>query len=242
MLKNILIIHESSTIRRIVRNYLMCDLDDAALMEGKSPEKALEMIHQYHFYAIISGLEMSTSNGYDIFDEVKKSKPNSSTPFLLISSADTKIHKQEASKRGINHYLPMPFSAKLLTDTIEAITPEKSNRRYKRINISNAKVTIHTDDGDVFAELINISEDGLLCDVSNIHNVAFEDTYLSISLPNQFSPPHINDILCRLMRLNMIEWDANDSPQRIRMVWQILHAQKSEMDYIHYLIEKSDST
>ena len=118
MLRDVLIVHESRTIRKIVHNFLMCEFDDISTTEVETTLLGIEKMNSERFHVVISGKEMSEKSGYELYHEMERSSHNKETPFLLISSMGGKKYISEAYKHGIKRYLTMPFSVGVFSDIV----------------------------------------------------------------------------------------------------------------------------
>jgi hypothetical protein len=99
--------------------------------------------------------------GFELYAELRLS--GKEIPFVMLFGKQEKYLKL-AKKHGLVEYLVMPCSAKLLTDTINRVCNPASLRRSQRYSAPGTVAVIEQGRLAVAAEVVNISDGGLLCE------------------------------------------------------------------------------
>lgn len=86
---NVLIVHESSTIRRIVRN-LLNEIGYARSSEAADPAQAYSMFQQTRYDLVLSGLNFSPLSGMSLLQRIRSDEHMGQTPFVMIISSGPK--------------------------------------------------------------------------------------------------------------------------------------------------------
>jgi CheY-like chemotaxis protein len=239
VLRTILLVHESKTIRSIIHNFILSECNDIMLTEAESSEMGHQLIQQAKFDAIISGNEMAGYNGATLYNEVRQSELNQTTPFILMSSAN---FTNEIDSTEDYHYLAMPFTAEKLTTLIDQLADPKDNRQFKRISINGSHTTISFDDQDIEGDIINFSLNGILCDITNIKQTnIMRDGYLTLNFPENSQYSSIKDIWCKVLRITVLEWSKDNIPAHARVVWQILDLPERQYEKLNDIIQHADN-
>jgi len=247
MLRHIMVIHESLTVRHVIRNYAMSELDDIEIMEYRSADKALQKAAEERVDMVICGNEMTDMSGLDVFKTLKKIDSQINTPFVLISSDAIEEHIQKALKQGIDYYLTMPFTPDRISKLINELSDPKRLRVHSRVSIKGTKVVMHPDTLEIGAEdfdgeVVNLSSDGLLADIPNDDRYNFlTDLYVSIQFPKKYQGIVVRNIWCRLVRIVVLEWNEENAPTRLRIVWQFIEMSDNDQEKLLDIIEQEVS-
>ena len=86
--------------------------------EESSAAAALEALKEYKPDMIVSDVRMPEMNGFDFLDHIKRSRKNSSTPFVFISAIDDEDSRHAAQNLGATDYITKPFNEDEVVRTI----------------------------------------------------------------------------------------------------------------------------
>lgn len=241
MLRYILLIHESKTIRAIIRNYVMSELSDVSIVEVSSPQQSLEEFDDIRYDIVFSGREMSGMDGFTLIRELRSSSLNSETPFVMVSSGTVTEEILSRLEEGKEFYLTMPFSPHDLSILVNNLADPRRLRRFERVSIVGAVGQLHLENGDLEGEIVNISENGVLCDVINKegHNDILRDLHMSIFFPMRYEHVAVKDVWCKLLRIVVLSWGPNNFPERLRIVWQFIDMAEVESEKLQGVIDKA---
>ncbi len=118
MSKNIIIIDDSPTLRKVVKFYL--EKKGYSVKEAKNGKEALVQIEKEYFDLIILDMLMPVMNGYQVLEELKK-KGDFNSPILILSADKESDSKDKSIDLGASFYLTKPFKPNELVDQIEKI-------------------------------------------------------------------------------------------------------------------------
>ena len=130
---SVLIVDDSSTMARIVRNLLQHigfkDIDEAS--GGVS---ALTKMKLKHYGFVISDWNMEPMTGIDFLRKVRADPSFGSIPFIVVTAESRRDHVIAAKEAGANNYIVKPFSAQTLKAKIEAVLVEKAEPTFLPVN------------------------------------------------------------------------------------------------------------
>ena len=107
-MKHILIIDDSSTLRRIVHealNILQFEISEAA-----NAEEALKVLKEREVDLLILDWHMPGMDGYDLFLNLQEHQQFKEIPVIMLTAEDRKDSMLKAIRAGIRHYLTKPFT------------------------------------------------------------------------------------------------------------------------------------
>jgi two-component system chemotaxis response regulator CheY len=117
---NILVVDDSSTMRRIVSNALNnIGYNNITLAEDGSD--ALKKIKATQFDAIMTDWNMPKMDGLSLVREVRKMPNYQEVPIVMITTEGGKREVITAIKEGVNNYIVKPFTAQTLKNKLEDI-------------------------------------------------------------------------------------------------------------------------
>jgi DNA-binding response OmpR family regulator len=97
-------------------NILKVGLEDRSftVMTALSAKDAYDILKQYTPDAIIADLRMQPVNGFDLYQELKKSPAYSRVPFLFLTAIDDQIARNYGSRLGVDAYITKPIDIDVL--------------------------------------------------------------------------------------------------------------------------------
>jgi len=115
----ILVVDDSSTMRKIIRNLLL-EIGFSQIDEAGDGGLALSKLRTGHFNLIISDWEMVRMSGLDLVQQVRNDARLNSLPFIMVT-AEAGAQKITAAKQaGVTNYVVKPFNAQTMRQKIEA--------------------------------------------------------------------------------------------------------------------------
>ena len=75
--RKVLVIHNSSTIRKVIRRYLLSELTDIDLIEADSAATGNEKFHEMEFDVILCGKEITDMDGLELHEKLRSTDINS---------------------------------------------------------------------------------------------------------------------------------------------------------------------
>jgi two-component system chemotaxis response regulator CheY len=124
----VLVVDDSSTMRRIIVNVLtQLGISTDYISEAEDGLVALGKVKTNSYDLILTDWNMPRMNGLQFVQNVRKLPKYSTTPILMITTEGGKSEVVEALKSGVNNYIVKPFNADVLKGKLEPIL-----NRHKR--------------------------------------------------------------------------------------------------------------
>ncbi|QKJ24086.1 response regulator [Poseidonibacter lekithochrous] len=118
----ILIVDDSSTMRRIIGNVVMQlgfakdDFDEA-----EDGVKAWKLLCESHYDVILTDWNMPNMNGLDLVKKTRGEGAHQKTPIIMITTEGGKGEVITALKAGVNNYIVKPFNAEILKEKLDGV-------------------------------------------------------------------------------------------------------------------------
>ena len=115
-----LVVDDSSTMRRIIRNSLKASgYDDT--VEAENGEGALARLESEKVDFVITDWNMPVMNGIELVSKMRGKPALKATPVLMVTTMAEKEQILEAMQAGVTNYVVKPFDAPTLKKKIEQI-------------------------------------------------------------------------------------------------------------------------
>ena len=111
----ILVVDDEPAIRRLLRNTLQ--VHDYAVLEATSVAETLALLGREKIDVVILDLGLPDGDGLDV---IRKLRPQSTTPILVLSSRDDERGKVAALDAGADDYVTKPFGVEELVARVRA--------------------------------------------------------------------------------------------------------------------------
>jgi len=114
--KNILVVDDSSTMRRIITKTLIdLDIDPKCITQAVDGLDALgKMKSSTTFDLILTDWNMPKMDGLTLVNNLRLIPKSENTPIVMITTEGSKKEVIEALKSGVNNYIVKPFNADTL--------------------------------------------------------------------------------------------------------------------------------
>ena len=118
----ILIVDDSSTMRRIITNVILqLGYKKEEVREAENGQTAWEILNNEEFDVILTDWNMPVMSGLDLVKLIRNEDKFSSLPIIMITTEGGKAEVVTALKAGVNNYIVKPFTADLLKDKLNAV-------------------------------------------------------------------------------------------------------------------------
>ncbi|MEZ6036290.1 MAG: response regulator [Planctomycetota bacterium] len=118
MTKNVLIVDDSATMRKIImRGIRQAGIDNAEFKEAGDGVEGMAAVGGGTFDLILSDVNMPNMNGLDFVREVC-SKVSNPPPIVMITTEGSEEVVSEAMSRGAKGYLKKPFTPEKIQEVI----------------------------------------------------------------------------------------------------------------------------
>lgn len=116
----ILVVDDSATMRRILRNQLKQAGFDA-VDEAENGRQALALLARAAYDLVITDWNMPEMNGLDLVRELRGAAATRHLPILMVTTVSAKDDILAALKAGVNNYVVKPFDAATLQSKIAKV-------------------------------------------------------------------------------------------------------------------------
>ncbi|MCY6369055.1 response regulator transcription factor [Clostridium ganghwense] len=140
MSKKVLIIEDEAKIRRVIKDYLMCD--DINILEAEDGIKGIELFEKNKIDLIILDIMIPGLDGWSVCEKIRQ---KSDVMIVMLTAKSEEGDKLLGYELGADDYITKPFSPRVLRAKINAllsrIDKSKENKEqnqifiYKHLNI-----------------------------------------------------------------------------------------------------------
>lgn len=119
---NILIVDDSSTIRKILTRCIShTKISVGTLYEAGDGEEALSILEQHPIHLVMTDINMPKMSGLELLSAMKAQEKWKSLPVLLITTEGRVDTVVDAANRGAAGYVKKPFTADDIQAKIEPL-------------------------------------------------------------------------------------------------------------------------
>ena len=118
----ILIVDDSSTMRRIIGNVVQqlgFSKDD--FDEAEDGVVAWSMLQKGQYDIVLTDWNMPNMNGLDLVKHIRGGGAHQKTPIIMITTEGGKMEFITALKAGVNNYIVKPFNAAILKEKLDGV-------------------------------------------------------------------------------------------------------------------------
>ncbi len=117
----ILVVDDSSTMRRIIKNTLG-RLGHKEVLEAEDGVTAWEAMESNEDIDIlITDWNMPNMNGLELVQKVRAQEKYADLPIIMVTTEGGKTEVITALKAGVNNYIVKPFTPQVLQEKLEAV-------------------------------------------------------------------------------------------------------------------------
>lgn len=119
MAKNVLIVDDSATMRKIImRGIRQAGIEVADFKEAGDGVEGMKQVEAGKFDLILSDVNMPNMNGLDFVKAVSARFGSSPPPIVMITTEGSEEVVKEAISRGAKGYLKKPFTPEKIQEVI----------------------------------------------------------------------------------------------------------------------------
>lgn len=117
----ILVVDDSSTMRRIIKNTLQ-RLGHQDILEAEHGVEAWQILGQNSDIAVlITDWNMPEMNGLELVKKVRAEQKYIDMPIIMVTTEGGKAEVITALKAGVNNYIVKPFTPQVLKEKLEDV-------------------------------------------------------------------------------------------------------------------------
>ncbi|MCZ2720808.1 response regulator [Marinomonas sp. 15G1-11] len=206
-MKNVsfLIVDDSPSVRSVVKSTIYNQLGSQRILSAANGLAAKLILQKQAVDIIISDLEMPHLDGFELLSFIRSHPKLKNTPFIMMTSEDSKDFVVNAIEKGVNQYLVKPFTTEKLEDAIRRSWYSAEQRRNARVfNLPPHEISLVFDEEYTTKGTINnISVSGILCelDYSEAINL-FASCNINIVVKiNDKKTERVKTLNCRVIRI-----------------------------------------
>jgi two-component system chemotaxis response regulator CheY len=116
----VLVVDDSSTMRRIIANALKkagCD----EIVEAGNGAEGLQQLSASKVDLVVTDWNMPVMNGLEFVRELRTMSESATVPVLMVTTNAEGADVSGAKEAGVNDYVVKPFTADTLTEKINAV-------------------------------------------------------------------------------------------------------------------------
>lgn len=218
MARKILVVDSSATMRRIICDMILANVNDAELAEASDAEEAWKRMGEEDFHLMLFSWEPSGDDWLDFFKRLREKPAEEQAAALLLTSDVKRSYVQKALDAGVAEYLLIPFTPAELTGTMTRVCNPVTLRHSNRYSLPGTTAVLQQEQKSFKASVINISKGGLLCALDYdpdykwmapvMINVTFRIEGEEITATDLFSLPG---------RFSIVETNPDFTPRKIKI-------------------------
>ena len=117
----ILVVDDSSTMRRIIKNTLQ-RLGYEDILEAEHGVQAWEILdNTQNVQVLITDWNMPEMNGLELVKKVRSDERYKDIPIIMVTTEGGKAEVITALKAGVNNYIVKPFTPQVLKEKLEVV-------------------------------------------------------------------------------------------------------------------------
>ncbi|CAN2041628.1 Two-component system response regulator [Candidatus Magnetomoraceae bacterium gMMP-15] len=117
-MKNILIVDDSATMRRMVRASLKSFLKDLAFDEAGNGLEAIEQLALKSINLMVLDLNMPDMHGMEVLQFVRSHQKYKTLPIIVLTTKHDNISRASTINAGASAYITKPFKPDILADQV----------------------------------------------------------------------------------------------------------------------------
>ena len=122
MAKNVLLVDDSSTMRKIIsRSLRQAGLDFGEILEAGDGLEALAVLEKESVDIVLSDINMPNMNGFQLLAEIKGDDKLKHLPVLMVTAEARKEDIVAAAQGGAAGYIVKPFTKATLEEKVTLI-------------------------------------------------------------------------------------------------------------------------
>ncbi|MCC8189993.1 MAG: response regulator [Planctomycetes bacterium] len=115
----ILVVDDSSTMRRIIANILKAHGYENIVEAGDGIEGLAQLQSNPDVAMVLTDWNMPNMNGLDFLSKIRETVPRSDLPVIMVTTEAEKASVVAAIKAGANNYIVKPFTPELVKSKLE---------------------------------------------------------------------------------------------------------------------------
>jgi len=225
MPRKILVVDASPVMRTIIRTTIQSNLSDVVVLESNDGQEAVAQIKKEKCDLILSSWELPVLDGVELFWKIREIPGRQDIPFVLFTSKQEDKQHARIKDSGIKYCLPTPFKPEVLVEIINRFCNPISLRTSTRYSIPGTKIEIAQSRKQYHANMVNISEGGVLCDMDFVEEYKIHlPVVITITFPPDFENLVVRGLYAVLVNLNVLAYCVDHTPDKVRIAYKFILA------------------
>jgi CheY-like chemotaxis protein len=224
-LRRFLLAHPSLTIRAIVKQYILSEFTDVAITVASDAQEALQLLRQQEFDLVLTAGKFPDFTGPQLIAEGLANAAERRSSVLVITSEAAEGGSRAFHAVGVSHFLTPPFSKEELCQKLHQVLNPRALRVHGRFYTPQTQVLFHIPDAAeaLPADLINLSLGGFFCEMPFRvpPREFYEEVIASIHVSLDAHQWQIDDLSCRLARLQLMAGPGTSLQEYLRLTFQM---------------------
>lgn len=245
MARQILIVDQSTSMRRIIKTMILAEVNDADVAESQDVAEAMDRLEGRNFHVVLFSRESSTREWLEFMRKRSaETGPERATAFVLFTSSRQKKVVEEFKAYGVKEHMVIPCSPHALGELINRVCSVFTLRSGRRYSLPGAVATLEQGASVTTAELVNFSDGGMLCELTRVGSYHWSaPAMVTLNLPLDGEQPMAIGLFSVATRLTIAESYADHTPKRFRIAFRFLTMPaeaKKVLDRVFAFIEKQE--
>lgn len=236
-IRQLLLVHPSRSIRAVIEKYILAEGGDIEITSCENGENALNVLGEKWFDLVITNNELADMPLHDIKNNFEAHAQNKQIGIIALAGGRNPEDSARLVRAGLANFISPPIDPKDLIGKINQICNPRKWRESERFHIPGSEVVISVWGMEAVSSLINISQGGVLVEVSGDRSELLLQNNPKLDLRIK-TPGGYYDIKClpaKLVRLTAIAWNENYKPNAMQVAYVFLDLESetaSELDQI----------
>lgn len=244
MARQILVVDQSTSMRRIIKTMILAEVNDAEVAESQDVVEAMDRLQGRNFHVVLFSRESSSGEWLDFVRQCNAKPALEKPAFVLFTSSKQKKVAEEFKAYGVREHIEVPCSPKALGELINRVCSVFDLRSGRRYSLPGATAILEQGPNSTTAELVNFSDGGMLCELTRVGCYSWNaPAMVTINLPLNGQQLVATGLFSVTTRLSISESYADHTPKRFRIAFRFLTVPgetKKVLDKAFAYIEKQE--
>ena len=241
-IRKLLLVHPSRAQGALIRTYILAEFTDIECQEVTNAKDAFNVIGETVFNAVICYENLQDVELSEFKTQLEESIANANTPLVILSDKESDKDRDVLLGQGFDNVVQIRRRPSDLFSSINKACNPRLWRKDPRYHFPNASVIVELPQGNIEAELINVSMGGMFVELTtNDPSGLFQGpitTSLSIPLSKEKSAT-LTGLITKLLRLEVVSWNSESVPNSIRATFIFVGMNNQTKIRLEELIEIS---
>lgn len=219
-IRQILLVHPNRSTRALIKKYIFSELSDVEFFESDNGCNALADLNMNPFDVVLVSDRIIDIPAIELKAKLAETTHNEMTPIIVLSEEENGDEHLRLRQLGFQHVVALRIRPAELIEKLNEVCDPRKWRKDKRFYIPQTNVMIDVQGVSMEASMINISRGGILLELITYAPELLMASGMSVTLLAQDqTTPVLGGLACRLLRVNVTEWQPNSCPAAMRVTF-----------------------